>query len=232
LMGGRWTMTHEEAIRTLKKGGPLVTLAEAIGTVASEPGSSLEDLLLGLQYEGLVAEQAALALYKRTGRALPEDRSFLATRAQEWTGWLARAPAQSSDAAEAPLDREQLCKWLELPSEGLDDYVQVASYVAVGIASEKLRSASSRARGTTFDRTAPRRGRKRALKGLTDYLERGLSREERLILVLYYFEGLSFDEIAQVLGLPEARVRQIHQEVLARLRGRFGSDAAPQATAG
>jgi RNA polymerase sigma factor for flagellar operon FliA len=58
---------------------------------------------------------------------------------------------------------------------------------------------------------------------LTDYVTRGLSREERLVLILYYYEDLTMAEIGLVLNLSESRVSQIHKEILSRLRQRFGS---------
>jgi RNA polymerase sigma factor for flagellar operon FliA len=56
---------------------------------------------------------------------------------------------------------------------------------------------------------------------LTDYITRGLSREERLVLILYYTEGLTMAEIGLVLDLSESRVSQIHKDVIHRLRRRF-----------
>lgn len=58
---------------------------------------------------------------------------------------------------------------------------------------------------------------------LTDHLTRGLAREERLVLVLYYFEEMTMAEIGAVLNLSESRVSQIHKEILLRLRHRFGN---------
>lgn len=58
-------------------------------------------------------------------------------------------------------------------------------------------------------------------KMLTDYLTKGLNREERLVLVLYYTEGLTMAEIGLVLDLSESRVSQIHKDVIQRLRRRF-----------
>jgi len=55
----------------------------------------------------------------------------------------------------------------------------------------------------------------------TEYMTRGLNREERFVLVLYYYEGLTMAEIGQVLNLSESRVSQIHKDVLGRLRRRF-----------
>jgi RNA polymerase sigma factor FliA len=61
---------------------------------------------------------------------------------------------------------------------------------------------------------------------LTDYITRGLNREERLVLILYYSEGLTMAEIGLVLDLSESRVSQIHKDVISRLRRRFKDEAA------
>jgi len=47
---------------------------------------------------------------------------------------------------------------------------------------------------------------------------KGLSEQERLILVLYYFERLTMKEIGCVMGVTESRISQIHGRVLLRLR--------------
>ncbi len=57
---------------------------------------------------------------------------------------------------------------------------------------------------------------------LTRFLTKGLAREERLVLLLYYFEEMTMAEIGAVLDLSESRVSQIHKEILTRLRQRFG----------
>jgi RNA polymerase sigma factor for flagellar operon FliA len=56
---------------------------------------------------------------------------------------------------------------------------------------------------------------------LTEFITRGLSREERLVLILYYYEDLTMAEIGAVLDLSESRVSQIHKDVVTRLRNRF-----------
>jgi RNA polymerase sigma factor for flagellar operon FliA len=61
---------------------------------------------------------------------------------------------------------------------------------------------------------------------LTEYITRGLSREERLVLILYYYEELTMSEIGLILKLSESRVSQIHKDVLLRLRKRLPKDAA------
>ena len=66
---------------------------------------------------------------------------------------------------------------------------------------------------------------------LADHITRGLSREERLVLVLYYFEELTMAEIGLVLNLSESRVSQVHKEILSRLRQRFGRELAEELVA-
>lgn len=56
---------------------------------------------------------------------------------------------------------------------------------------------------------------------LAEHLTKGLAREERLVLMLYYFEQMTMAEIGSVLDLSESRVSQIHKEILLRLRHRF-----------
>ncbi len=53
------------------------------------------------------------------------------------------------------------------------------------------------------------------------WLGRGLSRSERLIIWLYYFETLNMKQIGQTLGICEGRVSQIHALLLERLRARM-----------
>ncbi|MEE9297289.1 MAG: sigma factor-like helix-turn-helix DNA-binding protein, partial [Phycisphaerae bacterium] len=56
-------------------------------------------------------------------------------------------------------------------------------------------------------------------------------REERLVLVLYYYEELTMSEIGAVLKLSESRVSQIHKDILQRLRQRFGSTLSEELVA-
>ena len=45
-----------------------------------------------------------------------------------------------------------------------------------------------------------------------------LPERERLVVALYYFEGLTFKEIGRVLGVSESRVYQLHTQAMTRLR--------------
>ena len=50
-----------------------------------------------------------------------------------------------------------------------------------------------------------------------------LPQRERLVITLYYYEGLTFKEIARILNLSDSRVFQIHAAVLKGLRQTLGS---------
>ena len=52
-------------------------------------------------------------------------------------------------------------------------------------------------------------------------MTKGLSRAERLIIVLYYFEEMTMKEIGATLDLSESRVSQMHSSILARLRAQM-----------
>ena len=52
---------------------------------------------------------------------------------------------------------------------------------------------------------------------------KGLSKSERLIIILYYYEELTMKEIGETLGLSESRVSQMHSELIERLQIRLGN---------
>ncbi len=56
---------------------------------------------------------------------------------------------------------------------------------------------------------------------LKELLTRGLSRAERLIVILYYYEEMTMKEIGVTLDLSESRVSQMHSSILARLKAQL-----------
>lgn len=51
-----------------------------------------------------------------------------------------------------------------------------------------------------------------------------LPERERLVIALYYYEGLTFKEIGKVLSVSESRVYQLHTQAVIRMRGYLGRD--------
>jgi RNA polymerase sigma factor for flagellar operon FliA len=48
-----------------------------------------------------------------------------------------------------------------------------------------------------------------------------LTKKERLIILMYYYEGLTMREIGEIMELTESRVCQIHSNVMARLKAQM-----------
>ncbi|GAG68964.1 unnamed protein product [marine sediment metagenome] len=61
---------------------------------------------------------------------------------------------------------------------------------------------------------------KRDLKSL---LTKGLTRAERLIIILYYYEEMTMKEIGLTLDLSESRVSQMHSSIVQRLKAQMNS---------
>lgn len=58
-------------------------------------------------------------------------------------------------------------------------------------------------------------------RDLKDLVTKGLTRSERLIVVLYYYEGMTMKEIGATLDLSESRVSQMHSSILLRLKSQM-----------
>ena len=50
-----------------------------------------------------------------------------------------------------------------------------------------------------------------------------LPKNEKMVIVLYYHEDLSFKEIGQVLNVSESRISQLHSKANLRLRAKLTS---------
>jgi RNA polymerase sigma factor FliA len=61
----------------------------------------------------------------------------------------------------------------------------------------------------------------------TEHLRVAMDRlpdREKLVLSLYYYEGMTFKEIGKILQVSESRVFQLHQQAMMRLRGHLAAD--------
>jgi len=50
-----------------------------------------------------------------------------------------------------------------------------------------------------------------------------LPEREKIVISLYYYEGMTLAEIGQVLGVTESRACQLHTKAVLQLRGNLGS---------
>jgi RNA polymerase sigma factor for flagellar operon FliA len=55
-------------------------------------------------------------------------------------------------------------------------------------------------------------------RDLMKLVTRGLNRNERLIMILYYYEDMTMKEIGATLDLSESRVSQMHSSIVQRLQ--------------
>jgi len=58
-------------------------------------------------------------------------------------------------------------------------------------------------------------------KDLMRMVTKGLNRNERLIIILYYYEELTMKEIGATLELSESRVSQMHSSIIQRLQAQL-----------
>jgi len=61
----------------------------------------------------------------------------------------------------------------------------------------------------------------REIPGCSEPRNRGLPERERLVMSLYYSDGLNLKEIGAVLKVTESRVCQLHGQALVRLKARL-----------
>ena len=54
-----------------------------------------------------------------------------------------------------------------------------------------------------------------------------LTDKEKLVLSLYYTEELNMREVAEVLGVTEGRVSQLHSQAITQLRREFSNKFGP-----
>ena len=77
---------------------------------------------------------------------------------------------------------------------------------------------------TIENRKAPNPFHELQKKDSRNFITKSLTKLERLIVTLYYYEQLTMRQIGEMLNLSESRVSQIHTEVLGHLKERIQCD--------
>lgn len=151
---------------------------------------------------------------RKKARALAGAREALTHR-------LGRDPKSSEIAAELGISVTTLHDW--------EMDVDNANEVSLDVAPRSLREDSAKqitAASAIPDERSPtveeRLGRDEQLALLSIALRR-LRPQERTVLALYFYEELTLQEIAQVLGLSASRISQVRGEALGRLRSLLAS---------
>ncbi len=163
-------------------------------------------------------------------------------RSLDWVPRLVRNRAhklaEATRALEVELGREpsedELSRRLNIPKSQFDKLLRDASAVTLLSLSRKYADPDSQREVFEIDVVPGEESadpvveaQKRDLKEL---IANGLSRAERLIIVLYYYEQMTMKQIGQTLDLSESRVSQMHSAILERLRAQLQSTAARAAT--
>jgi RNA polymerase sigma factor for flagellar operon FliA len=156
-------------------------------------------------------------------------------RSMDWVPRLVRARAHQLSRARQSLEahlgrkprKEELAEELDMDIEEFDRLQQDAD--AVGMVSlnsqygDEEGEKDIREIDVVRDKKSedpPIEAQKRDLK---DLLTKGLTRAERLIVVLYYYEEMTMKEIGATLDLSESRVSQMHSSILLRLKAQLNT---------
>lgn len=226
-------LSKEEKNLLIQKYAPLVKITAYRLAARLPHGQMIDDLIscgnIGLlealeSYNPrLMIKFETFAKFRIRGAMLDEMRS---------RDWIPRSVRQkmrelqnlqaklASELSRMPEDQE-VAKALEM---NLDDYYNMILYVQPGgmVSYDQVLSGGDDKNLLDYleDRTSPHPDLEIQLKELKrriiEALE-NLEQEEQLAMALYYYEGLTLKEIAEVLKVSESRVSQIHSKALVKL---------------
>ena len=148
------------------------------------------------------------------------ERSRMLERAfQELEGRTGFPPSESDVAAHLQITPEELTKIVFDTSRGT--VVSLDDLIMGGDGTERLHL-SDVVPDTGGGPMSEAESREK-IRQLSVGIDR-LPERERLVISLYYYEGLTFKEIGKVLTVSESRVYQLHTQAVLRLRGYLSRD--------
>ncbi len=155
-------------------------------------------------------------------------------RTMDWVPRLVRSKANKLGEAmrtcEARFGRPpteiELAKYLQISTQELEKLISDANAVNLVSLNKKWYETDSYKDVREIDILADKKGedptRRIQKTDLMRLVTKGLNRNERLIIILYYYEELTMKEIGATLDLSESRVSQMHSSIVQRLQGQLG----------
>ncbi len=165
------------------------------------------------------------AMNRIRGSILDELRSL------DWVPRLVRIKAGKIEKACNALKRElgreptffEMSRQLEMGFDEYNDMIEGAAAAAIISLSDEWTDHEENQGNRKIDlleddHPAGKPIHEMQLKDIREVVATHLTQKERIIITLYYYEGLSMKEIAKVLRLTESRICQIHGKVVQRLK--------------
>ncbi len=193
----------------------LFGLIDAIDKFEPDRGFKFETYAINRIKGAILDELRALDWVPRSVRSRARR---IETAVVELEHHLQRSPTEEELSAAVEMELDDLRGALaEIGRSGiaaLDEFVSSDSSTSMG---EMLADPMGVSPESEFQNEETRRG-------LVDSINR-LPERERLVVTLYYYEGMTLAEIGDVLGVTESRVCQIHAKTMMSLRNRLGDPA-------
>jgi RNA polymerase sigma factor for flagellar operon FliA len=154
-------------------------------------------------------------------------------RTMDWVPRLVRSKSSKLEEArktlEAQLGRppraEEMAERLSVSLEELDRMMGEATAVSLVSLNKKWYETDSykdvREIDILEDKKAEDPTNRLQNRDVMRLVTRGLNRNERLIIILYYYEDMTMKEIGATLNLSESRVSQMHSSIVSRLQGQL-----------
>jgi RNA polymerase sigma factor FliA len=154
-------------------------------------------------------------------------------RAMDWVPRSVRFKAREIEKAYSDLEtmlkrapsEKEVAGRLGVSLPELHEVINQISFVSVLALDELLSVGSDRGEQVSLLDTLADRGVDPTLglegqetRGLLAAAINSLSEREKIVVTLYYFEGLTLNEIGEILGVTESRVCQIHTKAVGQLR--------------
>ena len=155
-------------------------------------------------------------------------------RTMDWVPRLVRSKASKLEAARKEIEAQtgrppteiELASKMQMTLEDFDKMKQEASAVSLVSLNKKWYETDSYKDVREIDVIEDTKGEDPTTgiqkKDVMKLVTKGLNRNERLIIILYYYEELTMKDIGQTLGLSESRVSQMHSSIVARLKDQLG----------